>query len=139
MAICVFMGGYVSISWLGIVTFCFLPSLLHTFHLRPWLTSGTALQRQPAMSEASLSFLIRFHITARTKSLTTRCDSGLFIPRNPVRPECFLPLPFPLAVVGSVPAHIKVNGPQQHTVSQHGDPILAFKWPVGGPELFLQQ
>lgn len=103
---------------------------------------GTGLQRHPLGVSLQSFFLIRYRITARSKSLTTRCDSVFFIPKNPLRPEYFLPLclplTFPLVVVGSLSAHINVNGSQQHTVSQHGEPILAFKWPVRGPALFLQ-
>lgn len=87
-----------------------------SFFFCPRLTGGAALQRRPSLS-LQLLFLIRFHITARTTSLTTRCDSVFFLsPQNPVGREYFLPLclplPFPLVVVvGSLPASIKVNGP----------------------------
>lgn len=48
----------------------------------------------------------------------------LFIPKHPEGTEYFLPLLSPLVVVGSLSNHIKVNGPQRHTVSQHGEPVL---------------
>lgn len=60
-----------------------------------WLV-GQLCRDTPLCLFAFFSFLIRFHITARTKSLTTRCDSVFFIPKNPVRPEHFYPLCLPL-------------------------------------------
>lgn len=98
---------------------------------------GQLYRDTPQRLSAFISFLIRFHITGRTKSLTTRCNCVFFfILKTPARAQYFLP--FPLVVVGSLLANVKVNEPQQHTVSQLGEPVLAFKCSVRGLELLLQ-
>lgn len=119
----------------------YIPSLSppHCPHSVDWLNSSTERDTPQRLSAFFLN-QISHHCQNQVSDHQIQL---FFYPQNPVRPEYFLPLciPFPLVVVvvGSLLAHIKVNGPQQHTVSQHGEPVLAFKWPVGGPELFLQQ
>lgn len=96
--------------------FCKQHLLLRYFFILCWLV----LKRHPSVSlPSSLSFFLSF-----SESLTTRCDCVFFIPKHPEGTEYFLPLLSPLVVVGSLSNHIKVNGPQRHTVSQHGEPVL---------------
>lgn len=68
-------------------------------------------------------------------SFVIRLQPVFFIPPNPLRPECFLSLclllSFPLVIFGRLLSYIKVNGPQQHSVSQHVQTVL-----VAGPVLF---
>ena len=79
------------------------------------------------------SFLIRFHITRRTKSPAIRCSSFFLYSPNPSETR-ISPPPFPLVVVGSLLANIKVNEPKRCTLSPLRESVLSLKWSV----LFLQ-